>query len=65
MMSPLPTQLLAEVIHQERKRLAKAKSRFPVLTLERLRDLMAASKLKIEKAELDQVGNDIHVPLHQ
>lgn len=55
-------QLLAEVIHQERKRQAKTKSRFPVLTLEKLRDLVAASKLRIEKTELDQVGNDIHVP---
>lgn len=60
--SPYAPQLLAEVIHQERKRLVKTKSRFPVLTLERLRDLMATSKLRIEKAELDQVGNDIHIP---
>ena len=40
---------------QEKKRLNKAKSRFPVLTSKRLGDLMAACKMKMERAELEQV----------
>ena len=35
--------------------MSKAKSRFPVLTSERLRHLMIGSKLRMEKAELEQV----------
>ena len=35
--------------------MSKAKSRFPVLTSERLRHLMIGSKLRMEKAEQEQV----------
>ena len=54
-LEPTVLQVLTEVIQQEKKRLVKAKSRFPVLTAERLRNVMAASKLRMEKAELEQV----------
>lgn len=52
-------QLLLEVIQQEKKRMAKTKSRFPVLTSEKLRAIMAAGKLKMEKMELDQVRRKV------
>lgn len=53
-------QVLEELIVKEKRRLERAKCRFPVLQENRLQEIIEESKLKMDRSEIEQAIKFLH-----